>query len=121
MATRRANDHAGRSSKARAGMRQLARSSREICGGGAPRDLNHVHAPPATRTTAAIAPSTMSRLVTSIEGRTVEMTRTAESTSIVLTITPATALSHGRLTHGPRTALSLQSRTANTVVLGSMI
>src|SRR5437899_3070182 len=122
IAIRRANDHAGRSSRARAGIRQLARSSREICGGGgAPRDLNHVQAPPATRTTAAIEPRITSSVVTSIEGATVETTRTAESTIIVLTIRPATAFSHGRLTHGPSTARSLHSRTAKTVVLGSMI
>ena len=75
---------------------------------------------PTARTTAATEPSTTSSIVTSIEGITVETTRIADRTSIAPTISPATAFNHGRLTHGPKTAASLQSKTANTVVLGSM-
>ena len=52
---------------------------------------------------------------------TVDTTRISESTSIAPTITPATALSHGLLTHGPSTWRSLHRSTANTVALGSMI
>ena len=70
---------------------------------------------------AATDPSKASSSVTSTDGTAVETTRIAESTSIVLTIAPATKLSHGLFTHGPSTARSLQSRTAKTVVLGSMI
>src|SRR5438093_8517558 len=103
-------------------MRQFPRSSRDISGcGSAVRDLNQVHTAPASNATAAIEPRTMSRVVTSTEGATVDTTRIAERTSIAPTITAATALSHGRLTHGPSTWRSLHSRTANTVVLGSMI
>ena len=59
--------------------------------------------------------------MTSIPGATVEMTRISESRSSVPTMTVASTFSQGRLIHGPRTALSLQSRTAKTVVLGKRI
>src|SRR2546425_214853 len=117
-----ATDDIGRSSSTRAGMRQFARSSREISGSaGAPRLLNQLHAPPATRINPATEPSTTSSTVTSTEGTTVDTTRISDSTSIAATITPATPLSHGLLTHGLSTARSLHSSTANTVALGSMI
>src|SRR6267143_6263978 len=122
MATLRPPDHVGLSSRTSAGMRQFSRSSREIKGGGgAPRLLNQLQAAPTTRRKPATEPSTTSSTVTSTEGITVDTTRISDSTSIAATITPATALSQGLFTQGPSTARSLQSSTANTVALGSMI
>src|SRR5437868_13006470 len=122
MATLRPNAHCGLSSRARAGMRQFSRSGFEtFTMGGAPRCWNRNSNEPATRTTAAVAARATSSTVTSTDGKTVEMTRTTDSTSSALTMTLATALSHGRLTQGPRTAWSLHSMSANTVALGSMI
>src|SRR2546421_10616591 len=121
MATLRPNAHCGLSSSARAGMRQFSRSVFDtLTGGAAPRRWNRISAAPATRTTAEVAARATSSTVTSTDGKTVDMTRTRDSTSSALTMTPATALSHGRLTHGPRTAGALHSKSANTVALGSI-
>src|SRR5256885_14747982 len=115
---RRPIDQAGRSSSARAGIRQLARSSRETRGGGgAPREVNQLQTMPASKPAAATEPRITSSAGTSTDGIAVEMTRIADRTSIAPTIKPATAFSHGRLTQGPRTAGSLHSNTAKTVVL----
>ena len=54
-----------------------------------------------------------------MRGKTVVAIKMSDSTSRTETITVATALSQGRLTQGPSTALSLHSRTRKTVALGS--
>ena len=53
--------------------------------------------------------------------KTVVVIRIADSIRSAPTITDETAFSQVLLTHGPSTARSLHSSTANTVALGSMI
>src|SRR5260370_150202 len=119
MAPLRNADAVGRSRRARAGIRQFSRSTRDTAWpGSAPLALHHVTAPPASRATSISGASTSISRVTSTEGNTVEMTRENDSNRRTPTMTAASALSHGRLIHGPRTARALQSRTANTVELG---
>src|ERR1700736_345102 len=122
MAILLASDHGGRSSSARAGIRQFSFSARGISGAGsAVRALHSIQALAATTTAAIAVPSTVIRAVTLTLGKTVETTRTSESTKSVLTMAVATTFSHGLLTHGPSTARSLHRRTRNTVALGSSV
>src|ERR1700682_6326234 len=110
------SNQGGRSSKARAGMRQFSFSERGMAGAGdARRALHSIQVEAAITTTAVTPPSTSTSPVTLMLGNTVEMTRTSESTSSALTMAVATTFSHGLLSHGPSTARSLHSRTRNTV------
>src|ERR1700674_3176739 len=116
------SDHGGRSSKASAGIRQFSFCARGRSGtGAARRALQSIQAEAAITTTTIAAPSTSTRPVTLMLGKRVEMTRTNERTRSALTMVVATTFSHGRLIHGPSTARSLQSRTRNTVALGSSV
>ena len=54
-------------------------------------------------------------------GNTVVVIKMSDSTNRTETMKVATTLSQGRLTHGPSTALSLHSRSRNTVALGRRI
>src|SRR5260370_40293423 len=120
MAAFRTGADFGRSSEASGGVRQFSRSARDA--GAIFSALLELHQIPVALMTITISVSganTFSSVVTSIEGTTVETTRISDSISSTPTMVAARTFSHGRLTHGPRTARSLHRRTANTVVLGS--
>ncbi len=114
---RRPRDGTGRVSRAIGGMRQVKRSSlsRAVTRAAKPPRVSN---PMPTRVATSAPPRAISRMVMLTPGKTVVITRISDSMTRTARISVARTLSQSRLTQGPSTALSLQSRSRKTLALG---